>query len=138
MEEIQIGKGRLLKTGSKLAIISIGHPGNFVSQAIEEYETPEWVAHYDLRFVKPLDEDLLHEVCSRYKNIITVEDGTLKGGMGSAVVEFINEHNYSSRVTKLGVTDRFVEHGKPEELYRECGFDKDGILKTIANVLSKE
>ncbi|MCF8359042.1 MAG: 1-deoxy-D-xylulose-5-phosphate synthase [Prolixibacteraceae bacterium] len=138
MEEIQIGKGRLLKEGSKIAVISIGHPGNFVTQAIEEYEKPEWVAHYDLRFVKPLDEDLLHEACSRFKNIITVEDGTLKGGMGSAVVEFINEHNYNARVTKLGVTDRFVEHGKPEELYRECGFDKDGILKTIANVLSKE
>jgi 1-deoxy-D-xylulose-5-phosphate synthase len=138
LEEIQIGKGRLLKEGSKLAIISIGHPGNFVAQAIEQYENPEWVAHYDLRFVKPLDEDLLHKACSRFKNIITVEDGTLKGGMGSAVVEFINEHNYNARVVKLGVPDRFVEHGKPEELYRECGFDKDGILKTIANVLSKK
>lgn len=136
--EIEIGKGRKIREGNDIGIISIGHPGNFVEDAIDKLEGKYSVCHYDIRFLKPIDEDLLHEACSRFKNIITVEDGTVKGGMGSAVVEFVNKNKYSTNVVILGVADYFVSHGRPEELYRECGFDSEGIINTINSILNSD
>jgi len=130
-EEIEIGKGRIINEGTDVAIISIGHPGNFVTKAIEELSGSASIAHFDMRFLKPIDEDILHKACSTFDTIITVEDGVIKGGLGSAVTEFANENNYQVKVIPLGVADYFVEHGKPEELYRECGFDTEGIIDTI-------
>ncbi|MBP7506891.1 MAG: 1-deoxy-D-xylulose-5-phosphate synthase [Prolixibacteraceae bacterium] len=133
--EIEIGKGRKIREGNDIGILSIGHPGNFVEEAIQKIGDRYSVCHYDMRFLKPIDEDLLHEACSRFKTLITVEDGTVKGGLGSAVVEFVNSHRYSTDVIILGVGDYFVGHGKPDELYRECGFDSEGIIKTINSIL---
>lgn len=135
-EQIPIGKGQKLKDGTELAIVSIGHPGNFVTKAIENIGDTEFIAHYDIRFLKPIDNELLHEVFSKFKTIITVEDGTIKGGLGSALIDFMNKHNYNSKVIMLGVPDHFIEHGQPEEQYRECGFDAEGIEKTIKSLLN--
>ncbi len=137
-KEIPIGRGVKIQDGTDLAIVSIGHPGNFVSEALKKFEGKYSIAHYDLRFLKPIDEELLHEACSKFKTIITVEDGALKGGMGSAVLEFANENNYSVKLISLGIGDNFVEQGKPEELYHECGYDSDGIVKTIDDIFSKQ
>jgi 1-deoxy-D-xylulose-5-phosphate synthase len=136
-EETQIGKGRIIQEGSDIAIVSIGHPGNFVTEAIVQLGNSVSVAHYDLRFLKPLDEDLLHKVCSKFETIITVEDGVIAGGMGTAVTEFANRNNYSVKIEPLGVKDYFVEHGKPEELYHECGFDSEGIIESVKKFLKK-
>ncbi|MCR9062987.1 MAG: 1-deoxy-D-xylulose-5-phosphate synthase [Cytophagales bacterium] len=128
-ELIEIGKGRKLKEGKDLAILTIGHVGNYATEACEEL-AKEGVdaAHYDLRFVKPLDEEMLHEVFGSFEKIITVEDGCLQGGMGSAVLEFMAENGYASKVKRLGIPDRLVEHGEQLELQAECGFDVDGIV----------
>lgn len=134
-EEIEIGKGRIVKEGSDIAIISFGHPGNFVTKATEELDNSASVAHYDLRFLKPIDEELLHEICSKFETIVTVEDGVITGGMGSAITEFANRNNYTVKIVPLGVSDYFVEHGKQEELYHECGFDAEGIIETVKKYL---
>jgi 1-deoxy-D-xylulose-5-phosphate synthase len=135
-EELPIGKGRKLKDGKEIAILSFGHPGNFAQAAIRELRT-EGIdpAHYDLRFVKPIDEALLHEVFSRYNKIITVEDGTVVGGFGSAVLEFMNDHGYKADVRILGIPDRLVEHGTPKELHRECAYDAQGIADTAREMM---
>lgn len=131
-EEIPIGKGRKLKDGQAIAILSIGHPGNFAASAIREARQYGLdPAHYDMRFVKPLDEELLHEVFKKYKKIITVEDGTVVGGMGSAVLEFMAQHNYHAEVKILGIPDRIVEHGSLRELYAECSYDADSIFAAL-------
>ncbi|MEJ6798978.1 MAG: 1-deoxy-D-xylulose-5-phosphate synthase [Crocinitomicaceae bacterium] len=136
MKEIKVGTGRKLTNGSDLAILSIGHPGNFAIEAIADMKaTGMSVAHYDMRFVKPIDEVMLHEVFSKFKKVITVEDGTVMGGFGSAVIEFMAEHNYSAQVVRLGIPDRYVHHGKQKELWAECGFDKTGIEKTVKRML---
>jgi 1-deoxy-D-xylulose-5-phosphate synthase len=95
------------------------------------------VGHFDMRFVKPIDEDLLHEVFGKYKKIITIEDGTTVGGFGSAVLEFMAEHNYHAEFKMLGMPDRIVEHGEPNELYAECGYDVNGIIKTVRNLINE-
>lgn len=132
LKAIEIGKGRKLKDGREIAILSFGHPGNFAAQAIrdvrEEGINP---AHYDIRFVKPLDEALLHEVFQNYSKIITVEDGTVVGGFGSAILEFMNAHNYHARVNILGIPDRLVEHGTPKQLYDEIGIDANAIAACL-------
>ena len=132
LKAIEIGKGRKLKDGQDIAILSFGHPGNFAAQAIrdvrEEGINP---AHYDIRFVKPLDEDLLHEVFQHYSKIITVEDGTVVGGFGSAILEFMNAHNYHAKVEILGIPDRLVEHGTPKQLYDEIGIDANAIAACL-------
>lgn len=142
MKEIQIGKGKKLKDGKDIAILSFGHPGNFASSAIREVKREGLdPAHYDMRFVKPLDEDMLHEVFTNYSKIITVEDGTVIGGFGSAVLEFMNEHNYKAQVHIIGIPDRIIEHGSPKELYNEIGIDANHIaiaIKALANKLSPE
>ncbi|NTW33498.1 MAG: 1-deoxy-D-xylulose-5-phosphate synthase, partial [Bacteroidetes bacterium] len=130
-KEIEIGKGRKIKDGEELAIISIGHVGNFALKAIENLEIVGIsIALYDMRFVKPLDHDLLHEILKKFNKIITIEDGTVIGGLGSAVLEFISENNYSTQVTRLGIPDQFIEQGTQEELYNECGYYMEGIIKT--------
>jgi len=129
MKEIQIGKGRKLKDGKDIAILSFGHPGNFAAAAIRNLRTEGITpAHYDLRFVKPLDEEMLHEVFTNYSKIITVEDGTVVGGVGSAILEFMAEHHYTATVKILGIPDRIVEHGSQKELHRECNYDTEAIM----------
>jgi len=136
MKEIQIGKGRKLKDGEGIAVLSFGHPGNFVSAAIREVKNDGInPAHYDMRFAKPLDEELLHEVFNKFEQVITVEDGTIQGGFGSAVLEFMAEYGYQSKVTIMGIPDRLVEHGTPKELYREIGLDAESIAAKIRSVM---
>ncbi|MBK6344779.1 MAG: 1-deoxy-D-xylulose-5-phosphate synthase [Bacteroidales bacterium] len=135
-EEIIVGTGRKIRDGEKIAILSIGHPGNFVAEACRILQTEGISAgHYDMRFLKPLDENILHEVFAKYKAVITIEDGTITGGLGSAVLEFMADHGYQAPVKRLGIPDRFVTSAKPEELYAECGFDVDGIVKTVRALL---
>ena len=132
MQEIEIGKGRKLKDGKDIAILTFGHVGNFAAAAIRDIKV-EGInpAHYDMRFVKPIDEEMLHEVFSEYKKIITVEDGTIVGGFGSAVLEFMNEYGYKADVKILGIPDRLVEHGSPKQLYDEIGIDANGITQAL-------
>ncbi|MCX6294423.1 MAG: 1-deoxy-D-xylulose-5-phosphate synthase [Sphingobacteriales bacterium] len=132
MKEIQIGKGRKLKDGDEIAILTFGHPGNFAASAIRDVKS-EGInpAHYDMRFAKPIDEEMLHEVFSKYNKIITVEDGTVVGGFGSAVLEFMNKFGYQADVKIMGIPDRLVEHGTPKQLYNEIGLDANGIATEI-------
>jgi 1-deoxy-D-xylulose-5-phosphate synthase len=137
-KKIEIGKGRKIKDGKDVAILSIGHPGNLVTEAITKLESDHIsVAHYDMRFAKPIDEEMLHEVFSKFKKVITVEDGCIMGGMGSAVLEFMADNNYSAQVIRLGIPDQFIEHGEQPELYQECGFSPDEIAKAIREVLTE-
>lgn len=138
-EEIEIGKGRKLKDGKDIAILSFGHPGNFATAAIRELRTFEIdAAHYDMRFAKPIDETLLHEVFSKYNKIITVEDGTVIGGFGSAVLEFMAANNYRADVKILGIPDRIVEHGTVKELQRECDYDTLSIIEAAKNFAAEK
>jgi 1-deoxy-D-xylulose-5-phosphate synthase len=129
---IEIGTGRKLKDGEEIALLTLGHPGNFAATAIREL-IGDGIrpAHYDMRFVKPLDEVLLHEICQRYSKLITLEDGTVKGGFGSAVLEFMAANGYKNDLRILGIPDRLVEHGSPAELHRECGYDVAAIVNTV-------
>ena len=136
MKEIEIGKGRKLKEGKDIAILSLGHPGNFAAAAIRDLKADGLSpAHYDMRFAKPLDETMLHEVFSKFEKIITVEDGTVVGGFGSAILEFLNTHNYKAEIKMLGIPDRLVEHGTPKELQKECGYDTEAIKETVLEML---
>jgi 1-deoxy-D-xylulose-5-phosphate synthase len=138
MKEIVIGKGRKLKDGKEIAILSFGHPGNFAAAAIRNLRTDGITpAHYDLRFVKPLDEEMLHEVFANYNKIITVEDGTVVGGVGSAILEFMAEHNYKASVKILGIPDRIVEHGSQKELHRECNYDTEAIMEAARSLMGE-
>lgn len=136
-ETVETGKGRKLRDGKQIAVISIGHTGNFVQEALKNLGDQDAVAHYDIRFLKPIDQHLLHEVFSTYKQIITVEDGSLKGGLASSVLEFMNQNNYHAKIESMGIPDYFIEHGKPAELYRECGFDAEGIEAAIRKILDQ-
>jgi 1-deoxy-D-xylulose-5-phosphate synthase len=132
MQMITPGKGRMIREGNDIAIITLGHVGNYAVDACEVLErdgiTP---GHFDLRFVKPLDEELLHHVFSTYHKIITVEDGTILGGMGSAILEFAADHGYNVSVVRMGVPDKFIEQGTVPELHRLCGFDAEGIIRQV-------
>lgn len=136
MKEIEIGKGRKLKEGKEIAILSFGHPGNFAAAAIRNLMadgiTP---GHYDMRFAKPLDEEMLHEVFSTYNKIITVEDGTVVGGIGAAILEFMAENGYKADVRILGIPDRIVEHGSQKELHKECHYDAEAIATTARDMM---
>lgn len=135
-KKLEIGKGRKVKDGNDVAILSIGHPGNLVTEAIEKLELENIsAAHYDMRFAKPIDEELLHEVFSKFKKVITVEDGCIMGGMGSAVLEFMADNNYSASIKRLGIPDEFIEHGEQNELYTECGFSPDQIAASVREIL---
>lgn len=133
---IKIGTGRKIKDGEELAILTIGHIGNYAVEVCEKLEEQGIrIAHYDLRFVKPLDEKLLHEVFSKFKKIITVEDGCILGGFGSAVIEFMADHNYQAEVRRLGIPDEVIEHGEQIELHDECDFGPSGIVRAVMAML---
>jgi 1-deoxy-D-xylulose-5-phosphate synthase len=136
LKEIEVGKGRKLRDGDELAILTLGPVGNFAATAADKLATEGiHVGHYDIRFVKPLDADLLHEVFGKYKKVITIEDGTIVGGMGSAILEFMAEHNYTAELKMLGMPDVITEHGEPAELYAECGYDVKSIVKTAMEMM---
>jgi 1-deoxy-D-xylulose-5-phosphate synthase len=136
-EKIEIGKGRVVTEGEEIAILSIGHIGNYVVQASKLLAEDEiFPAHYDMRFVKPIDKELLHKVFTKFKKIITVEDGCLMGGFGSAVLEFMAENNYNSQVIRLGIPDEIVEHGEQLELHKQCGYDPEGIADAVRSLMS--
>jgi 1-deoxy-D-xylulose-5-phosphate synthase len=135
-EEIPVGNARLISEGNDIAVLSLGHPGNFVVEAAEELRKKAiTVLHYDMRFVNPLDEDVLHSVMKRFTKIITVEDGVIKGGFGSAVLEFAADNGYPVEVIRMGIPDYFVEHGTQQELWHECGYDAAGIEQTVIEAL---
>lgn len=136
LEKYEIGVGKKISDGKEVAILTIGHIGNEAIKACELLgEEHVQVAHYDMRFVKPLDEKMLHTIFKTYDKIITVEDGCLPGGFGTAILEFMADHNYSARMIRLGMPDRVVEHGEQDELYRECGYDRHAIYKTALQLL---
>ena len=127
-EEIEIGKSRLISEGSDLAILTIGPSGNVVAKLVNQLSKEDIsIAHYDMRFIAPLDEETLHSVFKKFSHVITIEDGMLKGGFGTGILEFMCDNGYNSEVRRLGIPDYFVEHGTQDELYRECGFDAEGI-----------
>jgi len=135
-KEIKVGTGRKVTNGEDVAILTIGHPGNFAQEAIQELnDLGVSAAHYDMRFVKPIDEVMLHEVFTKFKKVITVEDGCLMGGFGSAVVEFMADQGYSSQIIRLGIPDEYIHHGTQEELWADCGFDKNAIIQTVKKML---
>ena len=128
-----------MKNGKHLAILTLGPIGQAAAEAIAAYEQQHpdiSIAHYDMRFVKPLDTQLLDEVAQRFDRIITLEDGVVAGGMGSAILEYLNDKGHTPRLKRLGVPDKFVEHGKPEELYHILGMDSQGVETAIAEILS--
>lgn len=135
LREIPVGQGRIVREGEDVAILSLGAIGNYAVEAcktlVKEGLNP---AHYDMRFVKPLDGDLLHEVFSKFKKVITVEDGCLMGGFGSAVLEWMMDHGYQAQVKRLGIPDAIIEHGEQIELHRECGFDPEGIAAAVKSL----
>jgi 1-deoxy-D-xylulose-5-phosphate synthase len=135
-KEIPIGKGQKINDGEDIAILSIGHVGNFAVEAIEILSKKGIsAAHYDMRFVKPIDKDILNEVFAKHSLVITIEDGCLMGGMGSAIIEFMADNNLSAQVKRLGIPDIYVEHGEQEELHTECGFDVNGIVSSAIEMI---
>lgn len=136
LKEIPVGKGRCIRDGKDAAVLTIGHVGNDAMTACMLLEQEGLsVALYDLRFVKPLDETLLHEVFRKFNRIVTVEDGTVAGGFGSAILEFACDHGYTARIRRLGIPDRFIEQGSVEQLHHECGYDTEGIRKTLKQLV---
>ena len=134
--EIEIGRARKINEGSDIVILSIGHVGNLVKEAIIRLEAENIsVAHYDMRFVKPLDKECLHNVFKKFNSVLTVEDGTIAGGFGSAVIEFMCENTYRANVKRLGIPDKFIGHGTQKELYKECGFDPDSIYLAVKSIV---
>lgn len=137
MEAIPVGKGRIIAEGEEVAILTLGHIGNYAVEACKKLAQDNLSpAHYDMRFAKPLDEELLHKIFGKFKKIITVEDGCLMGGFGSAVLEFMADHGYSAMVKRLGIPDRVVEHGEQIQLHKECGFDPEGIANAVRELMS--
>jgi 1-deoxy-D-xylulose-5-phosphate synthase len=137
LEELPIGKGRKLKEGKDMAVITLGPIGNLAAKAIERAEqaSGKSIAHYDLRFLKPLDEAMLHEIGKQFKQVIAIEDGALNGGMGSAVLEFMADNSYQPNISRIGIPDKFIEHGTVPELYKICGMDEESIVnKILANL----
>jgi 1-deoxy-D-xylulose-5-phosphate synthase len=132
LKEIPLGKGRCVQEGEGIAVLTIGHIGNYVEEASKELlKEGIFPAHYDMRFVKPLDEALLHDIFAKFRKVVTVEDGCLMGGFGSAILEWMVDHGYAAQVKRLGIPDEVIEHGEPHQLHRECGFDPQGIAETI-------
>lgn len=153
MADIQYGKGAKLRDGKDIAVITIGAIGNTMAEAIEDVESGKSkvesgklrvesqegvsIAHYDLRWLKPLDEEMLHEIGQQFQTIVTAEDGILAGGMGSAVLEWMSDHNYHPHIIRLGVNDQFVEHGSTKELYHLLNLDKEGLCESLLQALEK-
>ena len=137
-KEIVVGKGEMIQKGKDLAILSIGHPGNFVINAQKKLkEDGISAAHYNMRFVKPIDEGLLHKIFKKFDKILTIEDGCVQAGFGSAILEFMAKNNYSAKFKMLGIPDKFVSHGTQRELYAECFYDEDAIIKSTYKLLDK-
>jgi 1-deoxy-D-xylulose-5-phosphate synthase len=142
---VEIGKGACLLSGNKIAVLSLGAIGNTVAQAINDIynQSPisaNQIAHYDMRWLKPLDENLLHEVASKFDTIVTVEDGVINGGLGSAILEWLADHPSCAnqrRVIRLGVNDQFVEHGSTQQLYHLLKLDKQGICESLLQALEQ-
>ena len=131
-EELKIGKGQMIKEGEEVAILSLGHAGNFVIDSEDDFNQMGLsIAHYDMRFAKPLDKDLLHIIFQKFDKVITVEDACIQGGFGSAILEFMADNNYKAEVVRLGIPDEFINHGTQEELRSECGFDKAAIVSAV-------
>lgn len=138
LEALEVGTGRVLQEGDDLAILSIGHVGNYATEVCARLQEEQiQIGHYDMRFVKPLDEKLLHRIFQKQSKVITLEDGAIMGGFGSAVLEFMADHHYSAKVVRLGIPDRFVEHGEQPELHQECGYDVASIYKTALQLLQQ-
>ncbi|RKX18944.1 MAG: 1-deoxy-D-xylulose-5-phosphate synthase [Candidatus Zixiibacteriota bacterium] len=136
LNEIKTGTARLVSEGKDIAVLSIGHPGNFVADAVKKLNELGFTAqHYDMRFLKPIDEKVLHKIFKIFDHIITVEDGALIGGLGTVVKEFKSENDYTSKIISLGIPDKFIEHGKPQELYQLCGFDTESIFEKMKAVI---
>ena len=139
MKEIKVGTGRILCEGIDLAILSIGHIGNYATSAINQLNKDGiYPSHYDMRFVKPLDEKLLHKVMKKHKYILTVEDGCIIGGFGSAIIEFMSENKYNNAIHRLGIPDKIIEHGSQDELYHECKYDSDAIYKFCKRMIDNK
>jgi len=134
-EKVEYGKGVKLRDGKDIAVLTIGSIGNAMSEAIKESKLD--IAHYDMRWLKPMDEDILHEVGKKYKTIVTAEDGMIAGGLGSAVLEWMADHGYNPRVIRLGINDQFVEHGSTKELYHMLKLDKEGLCESLLQVREK-
>lgn len=138
MQEMEIGKGRKLREGNQVALLSFGHPGNFAAAAIRELRNDGLnPGHYDMRFAKPLDEEMLHEICQHYEKLVTVEDGCIEGGFGSAVLEFMAKHGYKNDIRILGIPDAIVEHGTLKELHQECGYDAMAIVAAVREMVGE-
>lgn len=132
LKKLEVGKGRMIRNGKDTAIITIGHVGNYAVEACDRLKESSFdVAHFDLCFLKPLDEGLLHDIFKKFSTILTIEDGSVQGGMGSAVLEFMADHGYRASVKRLGIPDRFIEQGTVAELHHECGYDVEGIIKAV-------
>jgi len=135
-KEIKVGTGRKLRSGADIAVLTIGHIGNVSAKGIDKLESEGLsVAHYDMRFVKPLDELLLHEIFGKFDKVVTVEDGCIQGGLGSAVLEFMADHGYQAQVKRLGIPDRWIEHGTQPELYAECGYDDKALVAAVREII---
>ena len=138
LRRIKVGTGRKLKAGDDVAVLTLGHIGNEAAKAVASlHDMGVSAAHYDLRFAKPLDEILLHEVFGKFAHVITVEDGCIQGGVGSAVLEFMADNDYKATVKRLGIPDRYIEHGSQSELWAECGFDADAIVSTAKAMVAE-
>lgn len=137
--EIEVGTGRMIQDGEEIAILSIGAIGNKVTEAIYSLEKERiHPAHFDIRFLKPIDKKLLKTVFNRFKKIVTVEDGTILGGLGSVVMEYMNDNNYNAKIVRLGIPDHFIEQGTPDELHKLCGFDAEGIVMAVRSMVSSK
>ena len=137
-KKLKIGKGVMVKEGSDVAILSIGHVGNYVIESYEKFQKKGIdIAHYNMIFVKPLDKKLLHSVFQKFENIVTIEDGCIQGGFGSAVIEFMSDNNYKANVVRLGIPDKFINHGTQEELHKECLYDAETLQKTVVKLVTK-
>lgn len=138
-EKIETGVGRVICEGKEVAILTLGHIGNYAVKSCDVLATEDiYPAHYDMRFAKPLDEKLLHQIFAKFNKIVTVEDGCLMGGFGSAIVEFMTDNNYTAKVVRLGIPDKVVEHGEQLELHAECGYDPEGIAKAVKKLVAKK
>lgn len=138
LKALKIGTGRKVKSGEDVAFLTIGAIGNLTKKAIAKLEEQGIsAAHYDMRFVKPIDELMLHEVFGKFSKVITVEDGCIQGGFGSAVIEFMSDHGYQAQVKRLGIPDRYIEHGSQGELYKECGYDAEAMVATAQALVGK-
>ena len=139
LEEIEIGKGRRIKDGEEIAILSIGITGNFVVEADKDFIKEGLdIAHFDMRFVKPIDKELLHTIFQKFDKVITIEDACLQGGFGSAVIEFMVDNNYKSELVRLGVPDEFINHGTQQQLYTECYFDIGAIKESVHKLIGRK